>query len=360
MRYRLAQLLCCPKCGHDLTLTVYDEVPERFPQPSWVGSSELYARDIREGTLSCGVCRLHFPIVDGVPRMYLNAWLDFPTWQAKSRQGTNGMHLDRFPEEKGITKSRESFSAEWGAHQPGDVTWTWDLKERLTYFAEEVGVDAQKVRHSVVLDAGCGNGELTNGLTTWQTEAVGMDLSQSVARAEQRRTSAFVHYVQGNVLALPFKRATFNLIYSSGVLHYTLYTRLAFRQLVDSLSPNGRIYIWLYGKPEYSDLAAYTEDRRRAYWLKPLVVELPTYLQHAIIFPIAVRHWAVNRLRGGDRRMSLARAKVAIFNSLTPYYRTHHHFEEVREWFLSEGLTGVTLSGVREPGFGVFGERASA
>jgi SAM-dependent methyltransferase len=292
--------------------------------------------------------------------MYLNAWLDFPGWQAKAMQGNKGMHRDRFPEEKGVTKSRESFSAEWGAHQAGDVTWTWDLKERLAYFAEEVGVDAQKVRHKVALDAGCGNGELTNGLTSWETEAVGIDLSRSVVRAEQRRTSAFVHYVQGNLLALPFKRAAFNLIYSSGVLHHTPYPRIAFRQLVDSLSLNGRIYIWLYGKPEYSELAAYTEDRRRANWLKPLVVKLPTALQHAVIFPIAVRFWAVNRLKGPDRRMSLGRAKVAIFDALTPYYRSHHHFEEVREWFAIEGLTNVTLSGVREPGFGVFAEKASA
>jgi hypothetical protein len=44
--------------------------------------------------------------------------------------------------------------------------------------------------------------------------------------------------------------------------------------------------------------------------------------------------------------------------SLTPYYRSHHHFDEMREWLLSEGLTRVTLNGVREPGFGIFGQKA--
>jgi SAM-dependent methyltransferase/uncharacterized protein YbaR (Trm112 family) len=360
MRHRLVQLICCPKCGHDLTVTAYLEIPERFAPPAWRECADVYAKDIREGALSCSVCRLHFPIVKGVPRLYLNAWHDFPHWKAPTGDRVFEMESDRFGEEKGVSKSRESFSAEWGAHNTGDVTWTWDIKERLTYFSEETKTEPQSLRHSVVLDAGCGNGELTNGLTTWETETVGIDLSRSVERAEEKRGSCCVHYVQGNLLANPFKPKSFNFIYSSGVLHHTPYPRVAFQQLVRCLAPNGRIYIWLYGKPAYEDLAAYNENRRRAYWLKPLVVRLPTALQHAVIFPVALRFWASNRIKGPDRRMSIARARVAWFDALTPHYRSHHHWDEVRQWFLFEELSQVEMSGIREPGFGVFGGSEAA
>jgi hypothetical protein len=132
---------------------------------------------------------------------------------------------------------------------------------------------------------------------------------------------------------------------------------LAFQQLVRCLNSRGRIYIWVYGTPKYADLAAYTASRRRDHWLKPFVVPLPSPLQRIVLFPMAFRNWARSRLKGGGLEMSFARSMVLAFDYYTPYYRSHHHFEEVQEWFRSERLVGITLAGVTEAGFGLFGSR---
>lgn len=51
MKRSIVPLLCCPVCKGDLTLTVTD------------GDD----REIREGKLHCLVCRVEYPVEDGIP-----------------------------------------------------------------------------------------------------------------------------------------------------------------------------------------------------------------------------------------------------------------------------------------------------
>ncbi len=356
MRPRLTEFLQCPECSSPLDLRIYHEVREPTGMTFESADRDQYKKDVREGTLACDNCRRVYPVVDGVPRMYRNAWRGFGRWRAMGRKDLSHARIDPVPEPPGVVRSRRSFSWEWRSHRPGDATWIWQVRERLAFFSEEVGRTASELRHQSILDAGCGNGELTDALAAWQTEVVGLDLSDSVVRAEQRRSSPRVHYVQGDLLYNPLRRERFNLIYSSGVLHHTPDPRGSFGTLVKLLLPGGRIYIWLYGAPDPSELETYTNGRKRDYWLKPYIIRLPGALQQPIIYLLAARTWARNRLRGPDRALTFARALVGCFDSHTPFYRSHHHFGEIEQWFLHEGLRGVTLSGVREPGFGVFGD----
>jgi len=51
MRDDLLEILCCPVCKGDLTLTV----------------ARREAGEILEGTLRCASCRVDYPIADGIP-----------------------------------------------------------------------------------------------------------------------------------------------------------------------------------------------------------------------------------------------------------------------------------------------------
>jgi SAM-dependent methyltransferase/uncharacterized protein YbaR (Trm112 family) len=357
MRYRLLDLVHCPKCAGEFDVTVHSESPEQHEAPSWIEDTERYEKDIREGSLACKNCGWLFPVVDGVPRLYLNAWGDFPGWRRRAKAELARAKVHKVNELKGVRRSRKSFGQEWSQHKKGEATWVWKIEQRLTVFEEEVGIGRDSIGKSVILDAGCGNGELTNALTEWGVEAVGMDLSNSVGRAEQNRTSSFVHYVQGDLLNPPLKPDSIDLIYSSGVLHHTPNPRGAFRNLVKCLHSDGRIYIWLYGTPEYEKLQAYSEDRARNQRFKPLIVPLPTWLQTIVLYPFAFRMWVQNHRKGPHFDVTMRQAMVAAFDWLTPAYRSHHHLEEIREWYADEGLSGVTMSNVRKPGFGVYGDK---
>ncbi|WP_292519328.1 methytransferase partner Trm112 [Methanoculleus sp.] len=53
MRKDLIKILCCPVCKGDLVLSVTDERGE----------------EVLEGTLRCAVCRVDYPINEGIPNL---------------------------------------------------------------------------------------------------------------------------------------------------------------------------------------------------------------------------------------------------------------------------------------------------
>ena len=53
MKPDLMEILCCPVCRGDLTLT----------------STRTEGGEILEGTLNCAHCRVNYPIEDGIPNL---------------------------------------------------------------------------------------------------------------------------------------------------------------------------------------------------------------------------------------------------------------------------------------------------
>jgi len=53
MRKSLMEILCCPVCKGDLILTVTEESGD----------------EVLEGTLRCAVCRVDYPISEGIPNL---------------------------------------------------------------------------------------------------------------------------------------------------------------------------------------------------------------------------------------------------------------------------------------------------
>ena len=85
------------------------------------------------------------------------------------------------------------------------------------------------------LDAGCGAGFATSAWMTddWNrdgAEWVGVDISQAIDVARER-LGAFpgTHFVQADVMQLPFRPETFDAIISEGVLHHTPSTERALK-----------------------------------------------------------------------------------------------------------------------------------
>ena len=122
-------------------------------------------------------------------------------------------------------------------------------KARSTVFAAML--DAQLPRGAMILEAGCGTGQLTNylAMSPWR-RVVGGDLSRaSLALAEQFRGRFEINnaaFVRMNVFRMPFRDAAFDAIISNGVLHHTRDAKAAFSRLVPKLKVGGVIVIGLY------------------------------------------------------------------------------------------------------------------
>ncbi|MHB8642308.1 MAG: class I SAM-dependent methyltransferase [Gaiellaceae bacterium] len=104
----------------------------------------------------------------------------------------------------------------------------------------------------LVLDAGCGSGFSSS---LWLDESwsatgalwVGVDISSAVdVGREQLAGLDNVHFVQADVLDLPFNDGTFGAIFSEGVLHHTPSTERALKSVVRVLRTGGELLFYVY------------------------------------------------------------------------------------------------------------------
>ncbi len=85
--------------------------------------------------------------------------------------------------------------------------------------------------------------------------------------ARHFRDNPFLHFVEASVFAVPFAPGTFDVIYSRGVLHHTVSTERAFRNMAALAKPGGTVYLWVYGMGSIRE----TLFRRVAYGLEAVV-----------------------------------------------------------------------------------------
>jgi SAM-dependent methyltransferase len=308
MKSALLSLLSC-KCGGKF-------VPE---PPLSAGAAE-----IGEGFLSCA-CGARIPVCSGIPR-FVPA--DFEV---------------------------ESFSFQWLKHRRTQLDRK-DSKESEETFFPKTLFRPGELQGKTVLDAGCGMGRFLDVVSKHGAVSVGVDLSFAVEAAHEnlgdRRN---VHILQADLRELPFADASFDFIYSIGVLHHTPDCRASFLSLVRLLKPGGKISIWLYHREAYR--FSMSERYRR------LTTRLPPRFLYALCH-VAVPYYYLTRIpKLGDRFYNLLpvskhpnwRCRILdTFDWYSPKYQSKHTFPEVYGWFRDAGLIDIEIA---EPAVTVRGRK---
>jgi ubiquinone/menaquinone biosynthesis C-methylase UbiE len=125
------------------------------------------------------------------------------------------------------------------------------LELRLALQAERADALRERVRRSlapfsgneVALDAGCGTGSLMFALAGCVAEVVGVDTNAEYLEAGRAAAPENVRLVEGDVMALPFGYAEFDLVCSHRVLHHVRRPELAVSELARVARPGGRVFI---------------------------------------------------------------------------------------------------------------------
>ena len=121
-------------------------------------------------------------------------------------------------------------------------------KASKSIFAKKL--DDEIPMNSKVLEAGCGTGQLSLFLSRFSRQIYSIDLSKgSLIEGEKFRKKNLiknVFFYKMNIFKLCFKRETFDIVVSNGVIHHTANPEDAFTNLVSVLKKNGIIIIGLY------------------------------------------------------------------------------------------------------------------
>jgi SAM-dependent methyltransferase len=194
---------------------------------------------IESGFLRCSGCWHEYPIVRGVPRFV----------PEQNYAGSFGYQWNHFP--------RTQLDSSTG------------LPITRNRFFESAGWKPSEMANGLVLDVGCGSGRFAEVAVSTGARVVAVDYSTAVdAAVANLGTHDRIDVVQADVYALPFRPASFDFVYSLGVLQHTPDVKRAFMCLIDPLKGGGRLAIDLYPKIWMNILWP-------KYWLRPITRRLP-------------------------------------------------------------------------------------
>lgn len=240
-----------------------------------------------------------------------------------------------------------SFSFEWNIHKTTQLDTFRKDGSSEDMFLKKTGFSPEDLKGKVVLDAGIGAGRFTDVMARWEANVIGVDLSYAVEAAEENfRHLENVLVAQADIASLPFKPETFDIIVSIGVLHHTPNTKKYFQALVPYLKHGGSIAIWVY--PAEGDYVT------RKQWI-PFTSRIPARMfyewcrwfvpfAHARLNSQVIQF--VNRLFPFScQGLGLENDILDTFDGYSPRFHGIHTPEEVKAWFLGQGLTDVYMPG---------------
>lgn len=289
-----------------------------------------------------------YPIIDGVPVMIPDSIPN--NFKAKYREQFDQIQSDSSSSNLSAI-SNWSFSSEWEYFFESDMdeTWGWSVQDRYEQFLMETETSEEELKNKTVLDAGCGNGQLTQLISNNAGLTVGIDLSDSVFGAERHRKSKNVCYIRGDLQRVPFKEGAFDIVVSNGVIHHTRSTRVTFNSLSRAVADNGKYYIWLYSRK-----GNFPWKVKRLFFdfARVIICRMPKGIQKFFVKLFV----AVLGMFHDEKKEFL---EIAMYDSITPRWRHYHTPEEVAHWYYQEGYGPITLSHFDNSyGFGVVGTKA--
>ena len=348
MQEKLIPLLRCPVTRTPLTLQLISR------------SARMYnGREkevIWEGILFSEGNEWFYPVIDGIPRLLVEAFLDYAPFLRKQLSGyeerknvllsKHGNFIEEVARKNKRTK--KSFALEWSIfNYSQDRTWDADRAAMMQRFLLETDEKESSLAGKLVFDAGCGNGLLNQLMAEAGMVVLGMDLSESIVRAFQHNQQENAMFIQGDVQFPPVAKESFHLVHCSGVLICTNNTEHSFSCIDPCVKAGGKLSVWLYHPRK-------NLSHRLSNFLRRFTSKLPIRVQYYLyLFTFFPASFILKRLKGN--KQNAREMMIDILDWFSPQYRWEHTPDEAEGWFHKRNYSKVKMTTNDTFGFNIIG-----
>lgn len=351
MQQHLLDLLRCPVTKTKLSFQLISVFKKKY------GTIEV--EEIREALLFSET-GLIFPVINGVPRMLVEALFDNADFInrylkendiALKNPGKDILSLVDVCRKKNA-KTKKSFAFEWSFFnaKKNDRLWHDNLSNLPVVFANETGEDLNFFKQKKILDLGCGHGLMTSAIADSSAFTIGVELSNAVEAAYLQNQLSKAWYVQADLQYLPFENNLFDVLYSSGVIHHTNSTEQSLNLIESFVKHEGNICLWLYHpqKNRGHKFILFLRKFTRRLPLKLLFVLLVIF-----VFPVT---WLYKRIKNRNPP-NWREEMIDLLDSFSPEFREEIKHETAIHWLQRLNYSNIKITTTNQFGFSIAGKK---
>jgi carbamoyltransferase len=254
------------------------------------GSDDDTALERIDGAFRCAKTGKIFPDQDGVPSLLA---------------GIDANGSDRITAEVKAFYEEYPFPNYDGVQEFGELVNRGQKNVFASRLLDAIGFN------KLILECGCGTGQMSHFLSLNNNHVLGIDLSLSSLKLavehKLRNDVPRAAFTQMNIFELGVKDNAFDVVMSSGVLHHTKDARKAFASIVRKAKPGGIVIVGLYN----------------------YFARMPTLVRSKLIRLLGPKIDFVVRNRIRDR----TKADIWIKDQYYNPHETWHSIDEVMDWF---------------------------
>ncbi len=228
-----------------------------------------------------------------------------------------------------------SFGRQWNKYEVAH-----DDEDRATFQAK-TGMPLDSLKGLRVLDAGCGGGRYSKVCGEAGAIVTGADHSAAVAKARQLCSHLpEVSFVQADLKRLPLEPASFDFVFSIGVMHHDADTKSVFDAVAQMVKPGGRYSVWLYRRNQWWQESINDALRNRTTQMAP--EQLERWCEWgAWLGGLPMINKTANKVVNFSAHPNRENRVCDTFDWFAPQYQYHHTVAELRDWFQAAGFVDM-------------------
>ena len=225
-----------------------------------------------------------------------------------------------------------SFGLQWNKYEVAH-----DDEDRATFQAK-TGMPLEDLSGLRVLDAGCGGGRYSKIAGEAGATVIGADHSTAVEKAAQLCGHLpDVNFVQADLKKLPLEPASFDFVFSIGVMHHDADTRAVFDAVARFVKPGGKMAVWLYRRNQWWQEWINDSLRGRTVQMPSEKLE-PWCRRGAWLGGLPVIGKTLNKIANFSNHPNWENRVCDTFDWYAPQYQYHHTVDELSGWYRDAGF----------------------